>query len=592
MSLPVSAIQPVRAESNAREVDFVRDFFDGMAAAQRSSQIYLNDMRAGQEMALAQDKFGHLQEMDYMKFAQKERDAAWDRETDMLKESRLRADHNLKVEAAQQERSFNDWIANGGYQQSAYGGGTAGNSKGGLDENGLPTWGGLDIDGLNDYRVSPGSFSKSGRGQGQAGTLVVGGSVFSFVSGGKGRGKAPSGVYQISNARRRSDKGGMMKGGFGFSFDMLNPDGTDGVPDPRFPDKDRTLLRMHPDGGSCGTQGCFGIQGDADTQRKFYEKGKDFIDANGGKGYLALAPNGQSQMFATKNEADAFMKGGGYSAGTPNDQRKPSNGLFPESGPIAEGPVDFSDSPQEDPNPYGFTPGFLNLRQAEAAAKARGRNAVAAWEAVWAKENARPENIAALERESVQTQKDSLRGLNRNDLKPNFRSLYDRLNNEGVSIAEEAFKLMENFDESIFLDIAQDSPYNQFDRNDSLRGQGLSEAEAALLKSEQRKLDALKGQIESGEASPSAIAAVEESQAVVGALTRRRDEALRVQRQSRIQSPSADSGFVDPPSVTPDGLPILDVIPSDQVSPREPAAEPAPVGPPLTGGAFVQGVID
>ena len=67
------------------------------------------------------------------------------------------------------------------------------------------------------------------------------------VSGPKGNGPLPTGWYQCSNLRKRTESP-MVRDGVGFSVDL----------DPLFP-TNRTLLRIHPDGNVPGTLGCIGI---------------------------------------------------------------------------------------------------------------------------------------------------------------------------------------------------------------------------------------------------------------------------------------------------------------------------------------------
>lgn len=70
----------------------------------------------------------------------------------------------------------------------------------------------------------------------------------------------PQGKYRVENPRRR-DKAGMVRDGVGFSFDLL----------PNFPTR-RSSLRIHPDGGPPGTQGCIGIGGDRRGLEDFYRR--------------------------------------------------------------------------------------------------------------------------------------------------------------------------------------------------------------------------------------------------------------------------------------------------------------------------------
>jgi hypothetical protein len=57
--------------------------------------------------------------------------------------------------------------------------------------------------------------------------------------------------------------------------------GSDSFYDPRA-GRDRTNLRIHPDGGATGTAGCIGIVGDAETQRRFRADLNAELARNGG----------------------------------------------------------------------------------------------------------------------------------------------------------------------------------------------------------------------------------------------------------------------------------------------------------------------
>lgn len=67
------------------------------------------------------------------------------------------------------------------------------------------------------------------------------------VSGPHGNGPLPTGWYECTNLRRRTESA-MVRDGVGFSVDL----------NPMFPTT-RTLLRIHPDGNVPGTLGCIGI---------------------------------------------------------------------------------------------------------------------------------------------------------------------------------------------------------------------------------------------------------------------------------------------------------------------------------------------
>ncbi len=126
---------------------------------------------------------------------------------------------------------------------------------------------------------------------------------FEFRNGGFGRGHIPDGTYIVDNGRRRSDVSSMMVGGYGYSFDLTQegrPQGT--AQDPRY-GNDRSLLRVHPDGGAQGTLGCIGIVGDRATQERFYDLAQRAAEANGGSFRLEFgAPQAER---SAENEAAA-----------------------------------------------------------------------------------------------------------------------------------------------------------------------------------------------------------------------------------------------------------------------------------------------
>jgi hypothetical protein len=114
------------------------------------------------------------------------------------------------------------------------------------------------------------------RSQQVTGRVTVNGNTYDFRSGGFGRGSLPPGAYQISaHLWSRSDRS-MSVGGVGYSFAMSNKY------DPRV-GATRSLLRIHPDGGTPGTEGCMGIIGNADVQRRFREDMRAELRRNGGR---------------------------------------------------------------------------------------------------------------------------------------------------------------------------------------------------------------------------------------------------------------------------------------------------------------------
>lgn len=96
------------------------------------------------------------------------------------------------------------------------------------------------------------------------GRITVNKRTYSFRSGGHGRGNLPPGEYTVTPHLWNRSERGFSVGGVGYSFAVSD------AYDARVKDT-RTLLRIHPDGGSAGTNGCIGIVGDAAVQRQFRE---------------------------------------------------------------------------------------------------------------------------------------------------------------------------------------------------------------------------------------------------------------------------------------------------------------------------------
>jgi len=126
------------------------------------------------------------------------------------------------------------------------------------------------------------STSRTGqRNQLATGRVTVNGNTYDFRSGGFGKGNLPKGTYEItSHMNSRSDPA-MSVGGVGYSFAMSDKyDSRVGAT--------RTLLRIHPDGGTAGTLGCLGIVGNAAVQRQFRADMQAEIARNGGSYNLTV----------------------------------------------------------------------------------------------------------------------------------------------------------------------------------------------------------------------------------------------------------------------------------------------------------------
>lgn len=113
------------------------------------------------------------------------------------------------------------------------------------------------------------------------GTVTVNGHQYTFRSGGFGRGSLPTGDYTVTAHMHSRSNRSMSVGGVGYSFAMSDKY------DPRVGGT-RRLLRIHPDGGTAGTEGCMGIVGNADVQRRFRADMEAELRRNGGRYTLAV----------------------------------------------------------------------------------------------------------------------------------------------------------------------------------------------------------------------------------------------------------------------------------------------------------------
>ncbi len=123
------------------------------------------------------------------------------------------------------------------------------------------------------------------------GTIIVNGTNYSFKSGGAGLGYLPIGTYTVTNGDfafggiqgRRNEPPSMLVEGYGYSFNLNDK------ADPRAGGTLRTLLRIHPDGGGPGTEGCIGIQGGRVLQEQFFNNLKTLLQQNGGRYTLRVS---------------------------------------------------------------------------------------------------------------------------------------------------------------------------------------------------------------------------------------------------------------------------------------------------------------
>lgn len=115
------------------------------------------------------------------------------------------------------------------------------------------------------------------------GSITVNGNTYQFNSGSGSKFSVPQGEYRVTAHRNSRSEAAFSRDGVGFSFlleDKRRP-GSDAMYDRRA-GRDRTALRIHPDGGAVGTAGCIGILGDAATMRRFRDDMNAELRRNGG----------------------------------------------------------------------------------------------------------------------------------------------------------------------------------------------------------------------------------------------------------------------------------------------------------------------
>ncbi|HEX8697533.1 MAG TPA: peptidoglycan-binding domain-containing protein, partial [Myxococcaceae bacterium] len=116
-----------------------------------------------------------------------------------------------------------------------------------------------------------------------SGSITVKGRTYQFNSGSSRLFSVPHGTYRVRKHRNERSDAGFVRDGVGFSFlieDARRP-GSDAMFDARA-GRDRTLLRIHPDGGGTGTAGCIGLSGNGATLRQFRDDMNAEIDRHGG----------------------------------------------------------------------------------------------------------------------------------------------------------------------------------------------------------------------------------------------------------------------------------------------------------------------
>ncbi len=113
------------------------------------------------------------------------------------------------------------------------------------------------------------------------GSITVNGHTYRFNSGTRTHYSVPQGWYLVRGYV--GDREGPFKlNGVGFSFviEDINRPGSDKMYDKR-PRRDRTLLRIHPDGSPEGSAGCIALVGSAATLRRFIRDMNKEIDKPG-----------------------------------------------------------------------------------------------------------------------------------------------------------------------------------------------------------------------------------------------------------------------------------------------------------------------
>ncbi|MBM7112131.1 peptidoglycan-binding domain-containing protein [Archangium primigenium] len=121
------------------------------------------------------------------------------------------------------------------------------------------------------------------------GTITVNGRSYQFNSGSRNLFSTPQGTYRVTAHRNSRSEAAFTRDGVGFSFrleDARRPN-SDAMYDPRA-GRDRTALRIHPDGGATGTAGCIGVVGDAQTMRNFRDDMNAELRRNGGSYTLTV----------------------------------------------------------------------------------------------------------------------------------------------------------------------------------------------------------------------------------------------------------------------------------------------------------------
>jgi hypothetical protein len=122
----------------------------------------------------------------------------------------------------------------------------------------------------------------SGLGLG-TGLITVRGRSYAFTSGSRSLFSVPTGRYVVTVHLNHRTDAGFVRDGVGFSFILsdANRPNSGTMWDSRA-NRQRTLLRIHPDGGPRGTAGCIGIVENAPALNRFRDDMNAEIRQNGG----------------------------------------------------------------------------------------------------------------------------------------------------------------------------------------------------------------------------------------------------------------------------------------------------------------------
>ncbi len=175
------------------------------------------------------------------------------------------------------ERAVRDFQRSQGLQSDGIVGRRTSGALNGADrmEGGRPAAGG--VNGTARLNNQP-----DGRGM-TTGSITVNGNTYQFNSGSGRLFSTPEGTYRVTAHRNSRSENAFVRDGVGFSFrmeDARRPN-SDAMYDSRA-GRDRTALRIHPDGGARGTAGCIGVVGDAATMRQFRDDMNAELRRNGG----------------------------------------------------------------------------------------------------------------------------------------------------------------------------------------------------------------------------------------------------------------------------------------------------------------------